>query len=595
MRRLIFLAVAAIGIATVSRAQVTSVPAASGGSGGSAQWGSLYPASSAGAQAAPYSHAVTLNTTGNVGTEFAHANNWTDTTWMQFGDNYAIRQTGLITSISFSWANPTTTNQYTGLYFVICRPSASATAWNQIPNDCPIVAKSANLLSSLTAGAINTISFCASGCPSTAIYAKKGDFYGFESTGTFGTGGAIDDRFHYDTGICNTGGIGHCYLATAVSTLNPQAFPWNVGWTANTGGTAIGSDNAIPVQINVAASPVFVLVGDSIIAGATRAAPLSTNPGTGILPYDVASDIGWHIRQATGWSYQNLGISGQTTAQIAARVTSDMVNLHPQFAILEGGVNDVAGSVSLATTEANWTTMLTAAKNAGVVPVCLLVLPWTNGTNTQNQSVDTMNTWLNGQCEAYGGYTVDARPYVGQFRTGGNTDNLWNIRPEYMSVGDSLQVHYSTLGYQAIARAILDRLGITTGQNVVRKNGVYYSKQQSLTASVSSTTASCTTDLPWAATTCESGLYRLSVYLSPISAAATSTVSLSFTYKDSGTPGNSGNSYTITTSSLDLSSASNNLQASYVIALDGLNQPSWSTTYSGTASYQVYIALERID
>jgi hypothetical protein len=36
MRRLIFLAVAAIGIATVSRAQVTSVPAATGGSNGNA-------------------------------------------------------------------------------------------------------------------------------------------------------------------------------------------------------------------------------------------------------------------------------------------------------------------------------------------------------------------------------------------------------------------------------------------------------------------------------------------------------------------------------------------------------------------------------
>lgn len=583
-------------------AQITQIPAATGGGGGT-QWGGVYTAATTNTLASPYAHSVTAQATGNFGTDFAHANNWSDTTWMQFGTNYEIRHAGNVAQIQFSWGNPTTTNQYTGVYFVICRPSVSASNWNQIPNDCPVVQKSANLLSLLTAGQINTVNFCASGCSAgLPIPVKKGDFYGFESTGTFGTGGAIDDRFHADASVCQNGNnTTDCYLATTASTLNPQAFPWNTTstWTFGNGFSG-GTNMAVPVSVYLQQGPAFVMIGDSIIAGQPRQPGIYTSADRNFAKVDATSDIGWHIRHATGWTYQNMGIGGQTTTQIAARFATDCVALHPQFCIIEGGVNDIAqgGANTLANFQTQWTSMLTAAKNAGITPVCLLILPWQGASTGQGQSMDTWNAWLNGQCEQYAGFTVDTRPYVGQFRSGGSTDNLWNIKPEYMSVGDNLQIHYDSLGYKAIARAILERMGITTSETIIQKKGAWFMKAQSQSASISAGTYSvyCLTDIPWMPSRCESGLYRLTIYMSPMTTNAGATVTATFTYKDTGTPGNSGNSYSVTTSSLDLSSVANNIGVQYNVVLDGLTDPTIATTYAGTtATYQIYAALERVD
>lgn len=578
---------------------VTSVSVSTGGSSGTStvtQWGGINAASSAGAASSPYSHTVSAQATGNTGTTFAYVNHWNDIAWVQVGQNYAIRQTGLIKSVKFSFGNPGPNgNMYTHLYFILCRPSPSNASWNQIPGDCPVVAKSEDLLASANAQAGGVVSYTFN----TPIYARKGDYYGFESQGTFNssTSGHADDRFFYETANC--GSTSHCYIMTTVTntTIQPLTNAWNIAWSTNSSSTGIGTDNAIPVQINMATAPVFVMLGDSIFSGATRNAQLFSNvsgSGGGNIQYDPTSDIGWHIKEATGWTYQNLGIPGQRTDQIFARV-QDAINANPKFILLEGGVNDIAQSVAVATAESNWTTVLTTIKAAGITPVCMLVLPWTNGNSTQNGNVDTLNAWLNGQCEQYGGFTVDARSYVGQFRTGGATDNLWNIRPEYMSVGDNLQIHFSTLGYQAIAKAILDRMGITTGQATVRKSAQYYLKAQSQSTSLSATNMNCNNDSVWFPTICESGLYRLSIYMSPMTTAAASTVSATVTFKDTGTPGNAGNLYTLTTSSLDLSAATNNLMYQQVIVLDGLTEPTIATTYSGTATYQIYASLERID
>jgi lysophospholipase L1-like esterase len=57
-----------------------------------------------------------------------------------------------------------------------------------------------------------------------------------------------------------------------------------------------------------------------------------------------------------------MGIGSQTTTQIAARFTADVVDLKPKVVIMEGGVNDLATSVTKATFITNWTNMLNAAQ-----------------------------------------------------------------------------------------------------------------------------------------------------------------------------------------------------------------------------------------
>lgn len=588
--RLLTLALVATAFATLSHAQVGTIPQTGGGTNVT-QWGGIYQPNSNSAQIAPYNHAVTLHATGNCCTDFAHSNNFTDASWMMFGANYRIRQTGLVTSISFSWGNPTTTNQYTALYFIICRPAPGTTAWNQVPTangtggDCPVVAKSQNLLSSLTAGAVNTVTI------TTPMYVRDGDFYGFESQGTFGSTGAVDDRFYYEAASCGgSTGQSHCYLTGTVSTLVPQAYPWSLSYGGET-------DYAIPVALNISTAPVGVMIGDSIFAGATRRSGVVGAGSSGSLTFlnDPTSQISYYIEKATGWPIENMGISSQTSTQIAARFSSDVVALHPKFVVIEAGVNDVAQSVSESTWQSNWTSMLTAAQAAGIVPYCVLILPWQNGTNTNGSTIDTWNSWLNGQCEQYGGYTVDARPYVGQFRTGGNIDNLWNIRPEYMSVGDNLQIHYSTLGYQAIAKAILDKMGVTNAFPFVPKRASWYLKSQSLTSSVASTTVYCQTEEPWFPTTCESGMYHLRIYMSAMASGSGGSVTASFTFSDPGTPGNTNQSYTLTSNSLSLASLPANLMYETDVVLDGLTNPTFSTSYSTAGTYQVFASLDRID
>jgi lysophospholipase L1-like esterase len=49
----------------------------------------------------------------------------------------------------------------------------------------------------------------------------------------------------------------------------------------------------------------------------------------------------WPAPAIEGLVVRNLGISGQTTAQVAARLTFQVLPLHPQWVLLQVGVNDL--------------------------------------------------------------------------------------------------------------------------------------------------------------------------------------------------------------------------------------------------------------
>ncbi len=133
------------------------------------------------------------------------------------------------------------------------------------------------------------------------------------------------------------------------------------------------------------------------------------------------------------------------------------MNLRPRVAILQCGVNDLAGGVSQATFLANWTTMLDACKAAGVETVVCKIAPWTNGTSVQMQTRDTWNAALATLAAGYpDAVVVDFDDYVGTARAGGDASNKWDIASAY-AAGDG--VHFNGLGYARMAQAILDALG----------------------------------------------------------------------------------------------------------------------------------------
>ncbi len=193
----------------------------------------------------------------------------------------------------------------------------------------------------------------------------------------------------------------------------------------------------------ISGSAPVVFIGDSIMAGA--GAP-------------VGGSIEQQFSSLTGATVRNSGVSGNTTSQIAARFTTDVLNFHPQMVVIEGGVNDLAsGSVSKETFLANWTTMLDAAQASSDITkiVVLKILPWTNGNNAALMKRDDWNASLTDLASRYSkAVVVDASAAVGQFRAGGTPGNLWDMQAAYKADN----VHFNAQGHLKIAETIIAAL-----------------------------------------------------------------------------------------------------------------------------------------
>lgn len=210
----------------------------------------------------------------------------------------------------------------------------------------------------------------------------------------------------------------------------------------------------LPLEVSVEDPPLFAIIGDSIAVGF----PLhyGTINAYESHPWDPSVTIAQALGAIWGGTYQNMATGSQITAQIAARIGRDVVGLAPCAAICEGGVNDLGTGVSLEAFRANWQTILEMVTAAGIVPIVLTILPWTNGTNTQLRQRDTWNAHLVELARRYPtAITVDVSAAVGQFRAGGDAGNLWDIQAAYTVDG----AHYTASGNAAIAAAIATAVG----------------------------------------------------------------------------------------------------------------------------------------
>jgi len=375
----------------------------------------------------PYTATSTPAIVGPYDTATSGSGNWGylyggEREFLTVGHQYRIRQNGTITRIRV-YITATNLTGMSGLYLKIWRKNASSTY--------DLVGTSENLITKIATSTFNTIDLSS---PITGV--QEGDFYGYRLENS-----TSSQYLFYSKAA--TGASSYYQTDTSTSTT-PSSTGYN--WAGQSNIAAI-----VPIELYMQA-PQFVFIGDSIMAGhPTHYTFIESTDTT-----NITSTIEYQFSQLTSYTYQNVGYGSQTTTAIASRFTSDVVNLYPRVAVIEGGVNNISGGNESAFL-ADWTSMLAAAQASNAIQnvIVLKILPWTNGTNAQLQERDI---WNNDLATLAAGYSkaivVDTSSYVGQFRAGGDAGNLWDIQPAYNLGG----VHFNQAGHTQIAQAIADAI-----------------------------------------------------------------------------------------------------------------------------------------
>ena len=216
---------------------------------------------------------------------------------------------------------------------------------------------------------------------------------------------------------------------------------------------------AIPIYVEMA-PPYCVGIGDSLMQGVAMSWSFCQNATQYYLASNYWLDL---VATGRGWSYQNMGWGGDLLAGIVARLTTDVINLHPQICMLEGGINDITNNAATADyCIGEYTTMLAALQAAGIVPFIMGIWPCGDATLAMWTNVITpLNAWLRANAAAYGGvYLNDAvASALGVFYTGGPAGNLWDIDPAKSSSSD--HTHLILTGEQALASSLLAAMPFT--------------------------------------------------------------------------------------------------------------------------------------
>jgi lysophospholipase L1-like esterase len=138
-----------------------------------------------------------------------------------------------------------------------------------------------------------------------------------------------------------------------------------------------------------AAPTVVAALGDSITAGAPLWDP-DPSVRSRISDPDRRSQYGyWAQRALPGTSFRNCGISGQTTAEIAARV--DGCAKDADVLIVQGGVNDIAQGLPIEGAAENLRAMVRRGNELGLRVAIVELLPWNGGHPAADRRIRALN------------------------------------------------------------------------------------------------------------------------------------------------------------------------------------------------------------
>jgi lysophospholipase L1-like esterase len=330
------------------------------------------------------------------------------------GQQQRIRQTGKIEYIQFYVENPSKMSEF---YFTVWRDNG--TNYDKIYTSDNLIPLSDWAYLKTNTAYIN-------------VDVQEGDYYGY-SINASGT------SVH---AVLNSGETRYTNSILDDTVINQSLS----GFTTSTA--------VYPIDIYME-SPDFIAIGDSI----TQGAPAHTSYLMTTVESNPETTYEYQLGELSNWSYQNMGIGGQTTTQIKSRFYADAINHTPGFIILLAGVNDVAGGATNETILSNVEWMLSEAQNNSVQLVLLSILPWSNGSEAQMQQIDYLNSEYETLANQYGAEWLDVRDDIGVDRAGYYTGNNWDINTSYNADG----VHLNSVGNGVLAQTIYDELGALSG------------------------------------------------------------------------------------------------------------------------------------
>jgi len=194
----------------------------------------------------------------------------------------------------------------------------------------------------------------------------------------------------------------------------------------------IDSPGLLPTVAAAIRGSRAVAIGDSITAMGSTAALLNANY------FNLACLLaGGRLRAA-----RNSGVAGNTTAQMLARIQSDVIAFAPNICLILGGTNDVP--TGTAAPIANIKSMVTQLAAAGITPVLCTIPPRNDGFHA---AITALNGWIAAYALQQGVplldfYTALVDPVTGNYKAGLNADN----------------VHPSIAGIKAMANLVVARL-----------------------------------------------------------------------------------------------------------------------------------------
>lgn len=147
----------------------------------------------------------------------------------------------------------------------------------------------------------------------------------------------------------------------------------------------------------------------------------------------------------------NKGIGGNTTTGMLNRFSTDVLEHHPGFVVIWGGVNDIDVGAPLATIESNLQSMYTQAQNAGITVIAIAMSPWKDHakwTSLKQTTTNNLRTWIK-TTAVKTDYVVDVYPLLAK------SDDPDALAPAY-DLGDHL--HLNSAAGVVIGQAIYQKV-----------------------------------------------------------------------------------------------------------------------------------------